>query len=140
MERKYTLIASKPNSSDYCKGCCMARYESEFIHRTGLTREELTKEIARLKATPLDYNEVGFEDILFFEEPDENDDAAYETRLKLEEEVFGEAGKLSAKIVEERKAAEAAEKAEKARREKEAAEAAERKKFEELRAKFEGKI
>ena len=39
--RLFCLYAYKESSEDYCKGCHMASYSSNFIRREGVTEEEL---------------------------------------------------------------------------------------------------
>lgn len=65
--RKYMFVAYKPNSSDYCMGCHMASYSSDFIFKNHLTREELIEEWALVlfKNATLDYNEEGYEFRIF---------------------------------------------------------------------------
>jgi len=46
MSNTYLLIAYKPNSSDYCRGCLMASYSSDFIKEDNLDQDELIKTLA----------------------------------------------------------------------------------------------
>lgn len=44
----YFLIAYKPNSDDYCRGCHMASYSSNFESHANLTQPKLVEELAKL--------------------------------------------------------------------------------------------
>jgi hypothetical protein len=57
---KFTLIAHKPDSSDYCRGCCMANYSSDFAVHSNITEEELIPLMVKYRSTILDYNEIGY--------------------------------------------------------------------------------
>jgi hypothetical protein len=43
---RFILVAYKPNSNDYCRGCLMASYSGDFEVENHLTAEELTKKWA----------------------------------------------------------------------------------------------
>jgi hypothetical protein len=58
---KYILRAYKENSSDYCMGCHMESYDSDYIEEGPLSEEELIKAIARIKTIELSYKECGYE-------------------------------------------------------------------------------
>lgn len=45
----YTLVAYKPDSADYCRGCHMASYRSGFKFYSGLNKEDLIKIIAEIE-------------------------------------------------------------------------------------------
>lgn len=62
MEPLYTFIAYKRNSDDYCRGCHMASYGSDFICLHNLTQAELTKEWAHVieKNAAMAANEMGY--------------------------------------------------------------------------------
>ena len=46
MKKDFSLTAYKPNSSDYCRGCEMASYDSDFIFVDGLDEKELIEKLA----------------------------------------------------------------------------------------------
>ncbi len=129
----YTLIAHKPESDDYCMGCHMESYYSDFKIHTQLTRYELIQKWANFAATELDKNEAGYditvltsiEGFTFALYSDDNlyegsvkipdyiiDSAEYEKLEEEFEEIRLEVGDLRAKIVEERKAQKEKEEAE----------------------------
>lgn len=59
----YTLIAYKPDSNDYCRGCHMASYPSSFQFQNHLSKEKLIEEFSKLIAynlEKLDCNEDGY--------------------------------------------------------------------------------
>lgn len=58
---KYILVAYKPDSSDYCRGCHMASYSSGYKMYSECTREQLIKEWAALRAIELSCNEAEYE-------------------------------------------------------------------------------
>lgn len=62
---KFTLVAYKPNSNDYCMGCHVESYSSDLAIESGLSKEELIERIALLKARILGPNEEGYEMHIF---------------------------------------------------------------------------
>lgn len=58
----YTLVAYKENSDDYCRGCVMARYDSDFEYLTTQSEEELISWWASYKTMNafMEYNESGY--------------------------------------------------------------------------------
>ena len=63
----YLLIAHKPSSSDYCRGCLMASYRSGFNIENHLDWEQLKEQYAKyvLANQNLDCNEAGWELYVF---------------------------------------------------------------------------
>lgn len=59
----YLLVAYKPDSDDYCKGCHMASYSSDFVRHNHLSREELIQKWGELiaKNKQLECNEAGYD-------------------------------------------------------------------------------
>ena len=59
---KYIFIARKPESSDYCRGCLMERYLSDFIFKENLEEADLVQEWAQVlhRNKNLRINEVGY--------------------------------------------------------------------------------
>ena len=64
-EIRYVLIAYKPASSDYCRGCLMASYSGDFIMEKHLTRNELINSLTSIlwKNKTLECNESGYDNI-----------------------------------------------------------------------------
>lgn len=58
----YLLIAYKPSSDDYCRGCHMASYSSDLCIINNLTLDEVINEASNFlcKNEFLDCNEVGY--------------------------------------------------------------------------------
>ncbi len=63
MSDPYTFVAYKPNSSDYCMGCYMESYSSEFAFETGLSEDELVVAWANCLMFVGGTNEDGWESI-----------------------------------------------------------------------------
>lgn len=63
MDNNYSLIVYKPNSSDYCRGCHMASYSSDFGSYFCQTREQVTELAAEFKKRNefLLINEAGYD-------------------------------------------------------------------------------
>ena len=59
----YTILAYKPDSSDYCMGCHMASYSSGFEYHCTEDRAEAVKFIGKLvdNNKHMDSHEVGYE-------------------------------------------------------------------------------
>lgn len=64
---RFILIAYKPRSEDYCKGCLMASYSSDHAVHSALTEEELVQVWSEylLKNINLDMNESGYDFWIF---------------------------------------------------------------------------
>lgn len=64
---KYIFIAYKPDSADYCRGCHMGSYSSDFILADDITEKELIEKWAEAlyRNETLDSNEVGFDIYVF---------------------------------------------------------------------------
>lgn len=62
----YTLIAYKPSSDDYCRGCHMASYSSDQDLFFSQSEDEIIEEWVKIKVRNenLDTNEVGYETTL----------------------------------------------------------------------------
>ncbi|WP_126223273.1 hypothetical protein [Burkholderia ambifaria] len=60
---RYTLIAHKPESSDYCMGCLMATYSGDFELAHGPTLDALAPLYLRAAQAnrTLDHGELGYE-------------------------------------------------------------------------------
>ncbi len=65
----YLLIAYKENSVDYCRGCRMASYSSDFVLENWLSRENLVKEWAKCLQINMNLscNESGYSFYIFKE-------------------------------------------------------------------------
>lgn len=61
MKLTYTLIAYKRDSSDSCRGCHMASYESDHVAMVNLDRDRLIQEWGILKAREYKINESSFD-------------------------------------------------------------------------------
>ena len=149
----YLIIAYKSDSSDYCRGCHMASYSSDFEFINTNDRNKALRFLVDKINTTLDYNESGFKFTMFLDgkttDVNDNDGSTDEDLYNYEpiyEEdparlLMAEANKVAqyekehAEEVRKQKKAqeEAAEKA-RAAREKEAKD---RKEFERLKAKYE---
>ncbi len=57
---EYTLIAHKPESSDYCRGCHMASYSGDYSTHHYITAAEVIDAAAGYLAKPLRCNEAGY--------------------------------------------------------------------------------
>lgn len=59
---RFILIAYKPRSEDYCKGCLMASYDSDHAVHSVLTEEEFVRVWSEylLRNMNLDINEHGY--------------------------------------------------------------------------------
>lgn len=156
----YTFIAYKPDSDDYCRGCHMCSYASDFISEQRLDREELVREWANVmvKNENTRVSEKGYEVQVYengiliedeingqahyedFERPDEPDsDQAmerYDTSMSALAQIEKEAQALADHLLNAKKQEKAAEEAAKAS----AAEACEkerrRQQFERLKSEF----
>lgn len=144
MKTLYLFIAQKPDSTDYCRGCRMASYSSDFFIENLMNREELIKKWAEYiqKNMNLDYNEAGYGFYVFkngfklFEEnyprcdrwwQHEDDKAEILEKEDMAEitEIFSEATALATKLQgdkatkeEKEKVVEAQKEAEKAKKER----------------------
>lgn len=157
----YTLVAYKSNSSDYCRGCLMASYGSDFELWTGTELETLADRWASLldRNRKMERGEDGFEVTLlingvpapysYVEEFDKNQDArdALWAQQEALEPFFADAkAQAEAKLKSIDDAREAAARVAQQKAEQAAAEAtrkaalakdaAERAEFERLSAKF----
>ena len=63
MSAPYIFVAYKPDSSDYCMGCHMASYPSEFVFEVDLSKEELAIAWACCLNFVGGSNECGWEEI-----------------------------------------------------------------------------
>jgi hypothetical protein len=79
----YTLIAYKPSSDDYCRGCHMASYSSDFEVFCTDNEEELLNKWLNIQKTKrtLDTNEAGYEITLL----SDGKEADYEERERLQD-------------------------------------------------------
>jgi len=61
----YCLYAYKPSSADYCRGCHMASYTSEFISEENITEEALLEQLVKIYKYnhDLESGEDGYENI-----------------------------------------------------------------------------
>lgn len=157
----YTLIAYKENSSDYCRGCLMDSYSSDFEAWTGAEAEELAERWAKLRDRNrnMRHGESGFDFLLFIDgvpapygdvqECDKGEgvrEALWARQEELEPHFDYIKALTDSKLeaMDNRRALEAAEAARKAQLAKEEAErkaaaakdAAERAEYERLSAKF----
>lgn len=64
---KYTLIAYKPDSDDYCRGCHMASYKSGHVVHYNMDHAELLKQLIKIEKENLELqiNETGWEITIF---------------------------------------------------------------------------
>jgi hypothetical protein len=58
---KYIVVSYKPNSDDYCRGCHMVSYESDFQIEYLDDALDIVEHISRLDSTALGVNEKGYE-------------------------------------------------------------------------------
>lgn len=129
--KTYFLIANKPDSADYCMGCLMESYPSDYIEEHNLTEEALIERIAELDSKPLGYGEDGYS-FTYMEEPVM--DPEVEDRIR-----SGIFLRTEQRVAEREAAERAKADAEKAA-EKTRTEATERKQLQQLTAKYgEGK-
>ena len=65
---RYIFIAYKPDSTDYCRNCEMARYSSDFVHESSDERSAFVKaaEDVIYKNLALDCGEVGYDQIFLY--------------------------------------------------------------------------
>lgn len=57
----FTLIAHKPESCDYVRGCLMANYSGDLQVYINLTREELIEKLVKYRSVELGFNESGYD-------------------------------------------------------------------------------
>lgn len=57
---KIIIIAYKPDSEDYCRGCHMASYGSDFIIETFTNAEEMITLVKEILNRKMRVNEVGY--------------------------------------------------------------------------------
>ena len=58
---KYLLVAEKPTSHDYCRGCHMATYNSDIIRESFDNQDELIERLAELENIDLGPSEAGYD-------------------------------------------------------------------------------
>lgn len=135
----YTIIAYKPDSSDYCRGCHMASYSSDLCYAYNLSYDDLLTTLADVlwRNRKLDTGEAGYDDIDIWRSTDQynyvrltHDSPDYEQLMcaangRADVRIAQEAADLERKKQEEV----AREKATQAQRE--------RREFARLKAKFE---
>lgn len=158
MKTTYLFIAQKPDSTDYCRGCRMASYSSDFFIENMLNREQLVKRWAEYiqKNMNLDCNETGYDFYVFkngvklFEEQYTRWDGAerYEDQwcdeAELEEkddmaeisEIFSEATALANKLQGDKITKQEKEKAEEIKKEAEKAKQERQALYEKLKKEF----
>lgn len=124
----FILIAYKPNSEDYCRGCHMASYSSDLQQLETDNEQELIDFWAGLLATKLDHNEEGYEFTLY------GADDIYEKHYDLSTAAEAKAAVLIANRKEAEQLKEQAAKQRKAKQEEDR----ERAQFEALSKKFGG--
>lgn len=127
---KYLLIAYKPDSADYCRGCHMASYSSDHQQLETDDKSELLDFWAGLLAKELGYNEEGYEFTLYGDYTKDGFDDAYD----LEQE----AKALAIRIKAEREAKKKIEEETKKLRERQKQEDRERAQLAELQKKYGG--
>jgi|SRR6201998_47647 len=150
----YLIVAYKSDSSDYCRGCHMASYSSDFEFLNTNDRSKALRFLVDKLNVKLDYNESGFKFTLFIDgkTTDVNDNSGstdedlYNYELIYEEDparlLMAEANEVAK--YEKEHAEEIRKENEKKRKEAEAAKAAQekeandRREFERLRAKYQG--
>lgn len=123
----YTLLAYKPDSDDYCRGCVMARYSADFKWQTSANPAEIVEAAAQLMMENkfMDTSEAGYElTLLENGVEDDTDDLLGQARVKAE-------GLVAARKERERQEKEVAQ-----QRAARAAQALEREQYEKLKAKF----
>lgn len=71
-----TILAYKSDSDDYCRGCVMARYSSDFKWKSSMDRGEIEEFLAGLMFDNkhLDTNESGYEITFLFNGEECNDE------------------------------------------------------------------
>jgi len=114
LESQYLLIAYKPNSNDYCRGCHMASYSSDFIHYESDNFDHIVQKLAECYAFETDCGEAGYEEIHVYGPSDEKVAEVYSAARLRSEEIAAERKRL-AEVAAAKKRTEDAEK-EKARR------------------------
>lgn len=114
MKDRYTLIAYKPNSDDYCSGCLMDSYSSDFVEATGI-RQYIINALSRVlvENASLKINEIGYNHIYLYKNgialicPDLDDEEWSEELLKEYENeynfIFEEAKKLAEVVLNKNK-------------------------------------
>lgn len=141
-----TILAYKPDSEDYCRGCHMASYSSDFQRKSSENSEEIAEFLAGLMFlnSHFDKNESGYEFTWLFNgwdaEQGWDDD---HIREEIEAEKLRKLIEPRAKELADAKESEWRVKMEKAARQAEASktreiEAEERRRLKELKAKYEG--
>ena len=123
----YTLIAYKPTSDDYCRGCHMATYWSDFKLTQTTIPDDIVTAAAQLYSDNefMDCNEAGFELTLLEDGVEADTDGLLDAARAKSKEM------TEARKERERKAAEALKQAADAQRLEQ-----ERKEYEKLKAKF----
>lgn len=135
----YTVFAYKPDSDDYCRGCHVASYSSDFEYKITDDREEVIKFLVeKYRANKhMDYNETEYGITLLFNGKEPCDEAVEATKnMMAEAEVIAEREEIEAKAAAEKEAAhkKAVQEAEAKAKQEEA----DRKTYEKLKAKYEG--
>lgn len=156
MNSRFTFVAYKPSSSDYCRNCLMASYSSDHVVENMLDAEQLVQRWASVlhKNMNLDCNEAGYRVHVFkdgilvwdeqystwdgdgrFEFGSDEYHAAYDEREARENAALEEINSLhtSSQVMAERMQAaqqEARAKVKRKQEEKEMAEAKERRRLE----------
>jgi hypothetical protein len=71
-----TILAYKSDSDDYCRGCVMARYSSDFQWKSSMDRGEIEEFLAGLMFANkhLDHGEAGYEITFLFNGEECNDE------------------------------------------------------------------
>lgn len=59
-DKKYTLVAYKESSDDYCRGCVLESYSDDFDIIKGLSEEEVVEKIASLNSRKFGYGELRY--------------------------------------------------------------------------------
>lgn len=157
MKNNYTVIAYKPDSEDYCRGCRMASYSSDLCIHNRLTRKEAidTYKNYLVKAYDLRVGEAGYsitiicDSFIFFSDaesgciPDEWEDEEFEFDRneynEFNKEFYSAKKDVEQEIVnykEEKRRKEIEQQQQKNRVEKEAKDKYERETYERLSKKF----
>lgn len=126
-----TVMAYKSDSDDYCRGCHMASYSSDFKWLSNASKEETIEFIASVLSYVTDRGECSYEVTVLI------DGEEYPEEDSLKEEVLGAAQRLAKQKLEQHKADIIKAKAESERISKQQAEREERKRLAELKAKYE---
>lgn len=123
----YTLVAYKPSSDDYCRGCHMATYYSDFKLTQATIPDEIIHAAAQLLTENqfMDTNEAGFE-LTLLEDGVESDT----------DNLLGAAHVKAEAMIKERQEREQQEKEAATQRTALAAQAREREQYEKLKAKY----